>query len=99
ANTRCIVYVVLVAEAIEVGARSGFAVIERVVALRRPGIARAADVGLRGGEAWRDVRERLDADAAARQRFELAVVQGVLAPHRLRVDGRGRTGHRNRLRQ
>ena len=83
---------VLVAEAVEVGARAGFAVIEGVVALRRPGVARAADVGLRRREARRHVRQRLQADVAARQRFELAGVQRLLLAHALRVDDRRRAG-------
>ena len=88
---------VLVAEAVEVGARAGFAVVERVVALRRPGVARAADVGLRRREAGRHVGQRLQADVAARQRLESLGVQRFLLTHRLRVDDGSGAADRDRL--
>ncbi len=89
---------ILVPEAVERGARPRLAVIEGVGALRRPGVARAADIGLRRGEARRHVRQRLQPDVAARQVFELRRAERGLLANRLRVHDRRRTRDRDGLR-
>ena len=71
----------LVAEAVERRARARLAVKQRVVALRGPGVARAADVRLRGREAGRHVRQRLEADVAARESLEFTGVERFLLAH------------------
>ena len=58
----------LVAETVERRARAGLAVEEGVGALGGPGVSGAADIGLGRGKPRRHVRQRLQANGAARQR-------------------------------
>ena len=78
----------LVTEAVERRARARLAVEERVGALGRPGVPRAADIGLGGGKPRRHVGQRLQADGAARQHVEVGLGERVLLPRGLRVDDR-----------